>query len=271
MYMKYIIRKPLLIVISLSLTLLALSCGEKKEETKTENKPVETVDTVVEEAQTPEEIVFMSFSYNNITIYYPSDYPNADKIEPMAKSVYALFNNDCQLLNIPMPINEIFIKLFNGPGQFRENTGQNLPFILDDTLFNWPPNHVGLLVMEYLIPSWNENEPKLSMYKQGLMKLMDGSGRNYHEMLFKFMDNNQYIPLDSLSRMTRFDSKTEAYQSAIAASFVDFIIFYYGREAFEKMYNSPVDFKTTVNGLYDISVETLEKKWHDVVRQSLQK
>lgn len=258
---KFIAIKWLLLLLTSSLALI--SCGDKQETEKKEsglsNSSLPTYDN------------WEKYQLQLIDIIYPANHPQKNSVKDLAAVYWSTYNSDCRLLNIPAPQKRITVCFYTGPGQGQEMTGEIWPNVAGDTIHHWPPIQFGLALMEYLIPNWSNHESQYPFVKYGLMKLMDGAGRNYHQYLFDYIDSTRYIPLSELAVYPDFNPKGERYQSALAASFVDFIVFKYGIEKLKELYLSTEPFDKAVQRIFKLDVNALETQWHITVRQALPK
>ena len=209
-----------------------------------------------------------SYTYENIKIFYDDGFSQKDNLYEIVKKMQASIRIDCQFLNIPIPTDTITIYFYSGLGQGREVTGQRYSHAVDDTMHIWLPSFYGTTIMKYLLPKWEHTEPQYKFLKEGLITLMDHSGQNYHKSTFDLIDSGKFVPLVQLAEDTIVNSDMERIQSSFSASFVDFIVYYYGIDLFRVLYKSRGDFSDAVNGIFKISPDSLQNLWLNVIRQT---
>ena len=131
---------------------------------------------------------------DNIKLLCPVDHAHAATVEGLARAMQRALLNGCQFLQIQPPTNKIVIIYYTGPGQAKEITGMNYSFATGDTLHYWPPNALGVPVMKYLVPRWQNIEPRHIFLREGLIKLLDGSGKDYHNRALTAWRENRFTP-----------------------------------------------------------------------------
>ena len=101
------------------------------------------------------------------------------------------------------------------------------------------------------------------------MALLDYSKRNYHKVTQSFIKDTSFIPLVKLAEDTIINSHVERYRSAIAASFVDFLVYYYGMGALEKLYTADDSFDVAVERIFSITPDSLQVLWLNLVETAV--
>lgn len=208
-----------------------------------------------------------TYTYTNIRIIYPSRHPMKKQLYDFSIKTKVVIRNVGQFLNVPVPDDTLNIIFFTGFGH-AEKHGFRKQTLRNDTLFYWNPGYIGRSAVELLIPNWQPDEPRHDFLKHGLLKLLDGSNRNFHEQTFRYIDSGAFVPLNELAVYPDYDSYYEYHHSGLAASFVDFMVYYYGIETFNLFYQSKRDFKVEVEGLLQISVDSLEHLWLNTVKEA---
>ncbi|MFQ5453714.1 MAG: hypothetical protein ACE5D6_05960, partial [Candidatus Zixiibacteriota bacterium] len=210
---------------------------------------------------------WLTYTYKNINIHYPPKHPLEDNIKDLPPKYITSIKQNCRLLNIDVPKETLDIYFYSGLGQGQEMTGQQYPYAEKNTIHFWLPAYYGTTIMKYLIPKWQKDEPQFQFLKHGLLALLDNAGKNYHITTLDYVNNGKIIPLSQLVVDTSINCERERYQSAFAASFVDFILFYYSIEALNLLYTSQLNFETTVKRVFNISVDSLQNLWLNTVKE----
>ena len=244
----------------LILTVSLASCGGDSEESAATDEPTAAVDTLYKDWKT--------YTYGGIRIIYPQGHPHEDNLYDMANRYATALRQDCLFLGIEPPTDTLNIYFYTGFGQGRKMTGEEFPFADSLGLHVWLPGYYGLPLMKYLIPRWQPNEPRHQFLKHGMMALLDNAGANYHEKTLELINNSEFIHLGDLAVDTTIDANSERVQSAMAASFVDFVVYFYGQNGLKSLYLSDKDFDTTVQGIFRFSVDSLESTWLNVIRDT---
>lgn len=262
--MKMVITFPKsrLIISLVLLVLLSLACSENKDsqQTETSPEPIASVDSTYQN--------WKSVSYNNLKLKYPADHEESGMMYDYAKKFDFLLKNDCAFLNLPLPIDTLTFFMFNTVAEGRATTGEMFPFYRGDSIYYWPPYTYGTALAEYLINKWAKTKTRFPFLTQGLMRLFDASGRNFHLMTLDYIDSNMFKSLDELAVDTTINANIEKYRSVLAASFVDFVNYKYDQAHFALLYHSPANFDSSVVGIFRITTDSLQKEWINTIKSN---
>ena len=209
-----------------------------------------------------------TFTYQNIEIRYASGHPQEGTFEDISQVFQTMIKRSCGLLQISIPRDTLRIIYHTGYGQGREMTGHMFPYASNDTIYFWLPSFYGPVIMQYLIPRWHPEEPKHIFLKHGLIALLDFSGQNYHTSTAQYIHEGSFIPLSELAVTTDIHSDTERVQTAMSASFVDYIVYTYGIKALDSLYLSQHSFENEVRNLLDLSLDSLQGQWLEVAGEA---
>ncbi len=247
-------------LIAASLGLMVVSCGDKGEK-----KPSGEAATAELEMAVGDDFFddWKTYTYQNIRIVYPEDHPQGGFLENMAKGYVAAMARDCQFLGIEIPAETLTVYFYTGYGQGMSSTNQEYPFAIPDkaVIHFWLPSFLGPTLMEYLLPRWQAGEPQFRFLKHGIIALLDYSGQNYHARTQGFAVDTGFIPLADLAVDTSVNVNEERHQTAEAASFVDFVVYYYGIDALKGLYTAEDSFEAAVDRVFKLPVADLEDLW----------
>lgn len=209
-----------------------------------------------------------TYIYQNIKIRYLPGHPLEDSFDDISQTYVTIRRRSCHFLHIPIPDDTLRIIFYTGWGQGREMTGHKYPFATKEKIHFWLPSFYGTTLMQYLIPRWEPKEPKHIFLKHGLIALLDFSGQNYHLSTVRHIRDSSFIPLAKLAIDSTIDSDTERLQSAMSASFVDFVVYSYGINTLDSLYTSQRSFNEEVHTFFGISVDSLQKEWLEVAEEA---
>ncbi len=256
---KLTLTTIIMLALAIVTSLFAVGCSQKEEETSQETS-----------SQTDDPYAgWKTFTYQNIKIIYPPGHPLEYTLSDMAKGYITAINRNCRFFEIDVPFDTLVVYFYTGLGQGREMTGRKYPFADSNAIHFWLPSFYGPTLMQYMLPKWQNIEPKYKFLKHGLIALFDYSGQNYHKSTQGFIDEGKFIPLQKLAEDTTVDSNTERYQSAEAASFVDFLSYYFGIIGLEMLYRAQAPFDQAVEGIFQMPVDSLQNLWLDFVKERL--
>jgi hypothetical protein len=264
--MKYAIRVagfspsllPGVVVLSATFTFFAAGCGHK-ETGKDDNDSAVGQTTHIYQDQEPFKD-WVRDRYQNIVVIHPLEHPHKDKFGEFAKIFSSLARQTCVFLRIE-PQDSIIIYFYTGIGHGYSVTQQEAPFSDGYVIHFWFPSFYGPPIVKHLLPKWHKETPAHKFLRDGIIALLDGSGQNYHEMTLKLIDSAKFISLKDLSEDTLINVDRERFQSAEAASFVDFLVYAYDITRFKELYISNGDFSTDVKRIFGATVPEMEIRW----------
>jgi hypothetical protein len=97
---------------------------------------------------------------------------------------------------------------------------------------------------------------------------LDNSGKDYHQQTLKFVEDGSFIPLAQLAVDPSMNSDVERYESAMAASLVDVLVYYYGIDKFGALYRSQDEFDKATKEILGVSIDSLQTVWLNVVKEA---
>ncbi len=206
------------------------------------------------------------YKYENIKILYQPGHPQVAGFEQIAKGYVRALVGVSQMLDMEIPEDSVKIIFYTGWGQGREMTGQQVPFVEDGIIHFWIPSHLGVTFMHWFLPYWVPERPAHEFLWHGLVCLFDYSGYDYHKMTLDMLEGERFVPLAELAVDTTIDSNNERRQSAEAASFVAFVLAWYGPDRMKMLYRTQLPFETLVEDSLHMSLDSLQTHWINVIR-----
>lgn len=227
----------------------------------------DTAAAVVERPKEPYK-GWATYTFQNIKVHYPPEHPRADLVPDMVRSYEALLRRDAQFFRIPVPRDTVEVYFYTGVGHGNKVTGTIYPHV-DSVVHQWLPGNYGPLAAGYMLQRWQAGEPKHEFLKQGAMKLLDFTGRNYHQLTVDLVAARKFVPLRELAADTAFTIDTDPDRAGEAASFVDYVVFTHGIEALRTLYTSVDPFETVAEQVFAMPLDTLEARWLDLARRAV--
>ncbi|MEW6412104.1 MAG: hypothetical protein AB1483_06460 [Candidatus Zixiibacteriota bacterium] len=204
-----------------------------------------------------------------VKVFYPPDHAHRNSISGLAQTYGGALRSACRFLGINTLPDTLFVFYYTGPGQGRGMTGQQYPFYVGDTLHQWPPFALGTPLVKYLLPKWQSEPTKHIFLEHGLKALLDNSGTDYHARTLEKLENGTFMPLREMATDTTFNSNVERAQSAVAASFVDFVVYVYGMDKFKELWTSKGNFEADVKAVLGIDIDSLQEQWLTTIKQAV--
>lgn len=208
------------------------------------------------------------YNHENIRIFYPPEHPHRDSFESIAAGYLTAMAGITSALKMELPTDTITILFYPDYQTGMEMTGEDYQYVDGNRFHFWLPGYYGVTLTQWLLPRWQDGPVRHRFLRHGLITLFDHSGQDYHVATLRFIDENRFLPLSELAVDSTINSNRERYQSTEAASFCAFIMAWYGPEVLQAMYRYPEDFETFVRGAFDLSVDSLELLWLEVIRGS---
>jgi hypothetical protein len=169
-------------------------------------------------------------------------------------------------LDMPLPTDTLRVRFYTGWQQGREMTGKSYPFAGDTLIHFWLPSYLGITLMQWYLPHWSSVTPRYDFLRHGMYAAFDASGQNYNAATVNYYNRGEFEPLAQLTVDTAVNSDTERYQTAFAASLVQFILTTYGPEKLKLVYESRVSFPETVRKEFGMSLDQFQSAWLDFAR-----
>lgn len=204
---------------------------------------------------------WLTYTYHNYKLRYADGHPHQDEMHTVITSMERVTPQTCNLLDIPVPTDTITIYFYTGFGQGREITGHEWPYIVGDTFHLWRPSYPQVPMVEYLLRKWQNYVPKFKFVQIGMMVLLDYSGVDYHEATLNLLDGGVLISLADLAVDTAINPYGERWQSVEAASFMAYLLDYYGTDGLLGLYRATGTFEKTTMGLFSKTPATLQEEW----------
>lgn len=210
-----------------------------------------------------------TYTFENVRVHYPPDHPKADIVYDMVKVYLTLLRRDAQFFRMPVPLDTVEVYFYTGVGHGDAVTGTIYPHVDSSGIHFWLPGNYGPMMAGYMLRKWEAGEPRHEFLREGVVKLLDFTGRNYHQLTVELVAGDRFVPLRELAADTMFTIDTDPDRAAEAASFVDFIAYTYGIDMLKTMYTSMEPFDMVVERLFSMPVDSLEGRWLDLARRAV--
>jgi len=244
---------------------LFLACGDNEEAAQQESAAAGSKQTVhVLQDQEPFKD-WVRDRYGDVVFIHPPNHPQQEKFEEIARVFSALKKQTRAFFRLA-PTDSTVIYFYTGVGQGMQITQQTTPFSDGFVIHFWFPSYYGPPMVKHLLPLWSKEDPTHKFLKDGLIALLDGTTNNYHQATLKFIDSGTYIPLRRLASDTAINVDMERYQSAEAASFVDYIVSSHGIDKLKELYESKGGFSAEVERIFMMPLGKLQERWIDFLQ-----
>jgi hypothetical protein len=204
----------------------------------------------------------------NVKIIYPSGHPLAESFQTTAEGYPHAIGRICDFLTMLPPRETLVVYYYTGLFHGRAVTGKEWTFATDSAIHFWLPGYLGPSLVEYVAERWVPTGTRHRFLKEGLMTLFDFSGQNYYQFMDNFFKTDSLIPLSQLAVDTATNVYTERWQSAEAATFVDFVVYTWDSEGLRVLWQNQDPFEKAVPKLFNITVDEMQEMWLEFVRKT---
>jgi hypothetical protein len=258
-----------------SLVLLALGCSKNPPETArfeaggiAETALAGTAAPASNRAALDKYAAWDTIAASGVKIIYPSGHPLAESFQTTAEGYPHAIRQICDFLEMTPPRETLVVYYYTGVFHGRAVTGKDWTFAQDSTIHFWLPGYLGPSLVDYVLGRWQAPPPRNKFLKEGLMTLFDFSGQNYFMFMENFIKSDSLIPLIRLAGDTAVDVYTERWQSAEAATFVDFIVYNWGAEGLKALWRSRDPFDKAIPVMFKMSIDEMQDMWLEFVRKT---
>lgn len=239
-------RKRSVLVLSCLLfgLLLALSCG--KNETRTETDQYEG---------------WTKYSYGHFIMNFSPTSRYSAKKASVAKGFERFLTEICEMLEMPVPEDKIYLYVYSGGGEAKTITGRDVPFS-NDTAIHWAGlRPYGYQLTKFLLAQKGVPQSKYHVLNEGIANLLDFSGINYHDRANRSVNSNKFVRLIELGDNDVFDTMGGYIQRSESASLAAFIMFGYGPDRLFMLSASLADWKESIETLFQMEIDQFEESW----------
>lgn len=219
-----------------------------------------------ERANTGQYAGWKYYERKNIRILYPPGHPQFSLFDQIADGYVTGIKGIAKVLQMPVPTDTLTVIFYPDLQTGMDMTGEEFQFVRGDTIHFWLPGFYGVTLAQWMLPKWQAGPVPLEFLRHGLITLFDHSGQDYHAATLRFIRENRFLPLATLAVDKGINSDRERYNSSEAASFCAFVLAWYGPEVMKGMYRYQGDFDSFVKGAFDISVDSLQTLWIEVIQ-----
>ena len=198
--------------------------------------------------------------YAPILFHYPEAHQEMGYFEDMATSFKLALGRCSNFFDVPVP-DTVEMYFYTGPGQCEEITGSVYPFVKDGVVHFTQPSYFGSPMAQFMIKKWVPKEPKFRFLREGAIALLDYSNQNYYQSTRDYIDHDSLIGLAELAVDTTVNSDKERYQSALAATFVDYFTLRYGIVTLRALYSTDLPFDQAIAHATGKSVNQVQHDW----------
>jgi hypothetical protein len=232
------------------------SCAKKEEQTKTaQTKPPDPV-TGIREA----DFVWGKEVGPNVTFYYQPDDSLARIAGAVKNRVVKVYQTVSDYLGYTQ-LEPIEFYCYKNMEVLKQYTGRDSAFFIGNRIYYGYGPTYGREFAEFVMGKIPGGPSRFAFVRDGMLMLLDHSGRNYHHASNNFLQQQQLLPVQVLTDDEKYDREEGLQKQVEAASLCAYIMWEYGIEKFLLVYHGQSDFPTTVKQVLGVDLNKLESDW----------
>ena len=244
----------------LSILILAImavfSCAKKEEQTKTPQTKSPDPVTGIREA----DFVWGKEVGPNVTFYYQPDDSLARIAGAVKNRVVKVYQTICGYLGYTQP-EPLEFYCYKNIEALKQYTGRDSTFFLGNRFYYGYGPTYGREIAEFVTGKLPDGPSRFAFVREGILMLLDHSGRNYHHATNNFLQEKHLLPVQVLTDDEKYGQEEGLQKSVEAASLCAYIMWEYGGDKFLSIYHGKSDFPTTLKQVLGIDLNKLEKDW----------
>lgn len=191
----------------------------------------------------------------------------ADKAK-LARNFERFITEICQVLEMPVPEDQITLYVYAIGTEDRDITGRQTPFS-DDSTIHWGAKYpYGYELTKYLLRKRGFEPGQFEVINEGIPFLLDFSGINYHDKTNRHVNSGSNISLEDLGDSQKYDSLDFPTKRAQSASLCGFIMYNYGLDRLFMLAESSVDWRRSIETIFQMPLEDFEQTWYVFAREN---
>ncbi len=205
------------------------------------------------------------YTYKHFIFHYdPAEYWGRN-IDRFADFNERYLKEDCEFLAIDVPTDTINYYIHSDSAYAAKQIGHEIPYVVSNQIHWGRPVPFGVPIIMYLIPKMNLRPTDFRVLRDGLIRLRDYSGNDYHDLTGMLHKIGQYIPLDTMFNNEAYLRTSIIYRRQEAASLVAYMTYTYGINRFKMLWQSAADYKKSVEEIFRTDFDQFEKDWETFV------
>ena len=190
-----------------------------------------------------------------------STWKDTIKVADLTNGYERFLKEICAILEMPIPDGKIDMYIYASDRELKEMTGGDGQFSTENAIHWGGLYPYGYQLTKFLLEKKGIKPGQFRVMNEGVPNLLDYSGFNYHDKTNRLVNSKKLVPLAELGDNARFDSLGFTLRRAEAASFCGFIMYNYGLDRLFMLWQSSVDWKKSVETIFQMPLDEFEKAW----------
>ncbi len=184
-----------------------------------------------------------------------------NKTEDITNGYERFLKEISAILEMPIPDGKIDMYIYASEAELKGMTGGRDPFSTEHAIHWGGLYPYGYQLTKFLLEKKGIKPGKFDVLNEGVPNLLDFSGFNYHDKANRLVNSREFVRLVDLGDNARFDSLGFTRRRAEAASLAGFIMYNYGLDRLFMLWQSSVDWKKSIETIFQMPVDDFEKAW----------
>ncbi len=259
----------LLTIAALIAMFVFVSCGKKKDQKageSTEAQPQSQTQTLPQLQGVSPYDGWERYTYGHFIGYFSPQSPFIGRKGQVVTAFDQFLAEICDILELPVPENTIYLFVYASPMEAEEITGQSTPF-MDDSAIHWGVTSAyGYQLTKFIMAKNGIKPGRYDVVYEGIAHLLDFSGVNYHAATARLIDSGRFVSALDLGDNRIFDTLNPFVKRAESASFIGFIMFEYGTDKVFAINKSQEFWVETIEAVFQKPINIFGKEWTTFAR-----
>lgn len=204
---------------------------------------------------------WLKISAEHFNIYISPQSSWLERKDELAVGYDRFLTGICDILEMPIPEDKIDLYVYTLGPKVKEITERDLPFSTDSEIHWGGLYPYGYQLAKFLLNKKGIKPGQFDVLNEGVPHVLDFSGFNYHDKTIRYYNSGMLTGVLDLGDNDKFDSLDFAIRRAEAASLSGFIMFNYGLPRMLMLWKSSVDWKKSIETIFQLPVDEFEQNW----------
>lgn len=260
-------------VISLLIVFIAWGCGSKDDQTDSGQQSALQNSQAVKGftgklRSDPGYEAWREYKDDYLTVFCPPDDGLIDRTPAIAEKIKQIFMENSMRLQVQIPKPFTFY-LYNNTNEIQELTDCEYTCVQGNTVHYMVFTPLGEPIMVRLLQEFDPNGTPCTFCQEGVVTVLNYSGKNYVEEAYIDYFNDQMPSLEQLLDPQVYPTLDSIHRCKAAAGLTQFLLTDpYNPEMFLSVYKSEQDPKIALENMYKLPLDQLEKNWIEFLKQN---
>jgi len=196
-----------------------------------------------------------------LVIYCPPDSGLLERVPTISTQIKKVFIENAVRLKVQVPVPIVFF-LYNNTTEIQERTDCENTCVEGNVIHYMLFTPLGQPIMIRMLQEFDMDGTPCKFCYEGLITLLDYSGRNFIEEAYIDMYNDKLPPITTLVDNEKYLALDSTERSRAAASLVELMLTNpWNPDMFLELYAANGDTRELIEKIYNISLKEMGEKW----------